>query len=101
MVILSIFVCMPNILTTIATATGITRDATAAAGSSKKKRQSTSRKIGCPAMFDVFYMLDNNIKVIHNWIHKNHDSSCIEDLTESKLPVEVKNWIVSHVKRKD
>jgi len=43
-------------------------------------------------------MLDDKIKAVYKWVHQNHDPSCVEDLAESRLPVEVRSWIVSHVK---
>lgn len=58
---------------------------------SSKKRQRTSRKVGCSALFDVYYMSNGSIKVVYDWVHKNHDPSCVEDLAESRLPVEVRD----------
>ncbi|SAM06207.1 hypothetical protein [Absidia glauca] len=39
------------------------------------------------------------IEVVYNWVHANHDPFDIEDIAHSRLPLELRNWIVDCVDR--
>ena len=58
---------------------------------SNKKRQKTSRKVGCSAVMDVYYTVDSSIKALFKCVYEDHDPFGIKDLASSKLPVNVKD----------
>ncbi|KAI8329950.1 ribonuclease H-like domain-containing protein [Chlamydoabsidia padenii] len=69
---------------------------------SENKRRKTVRspiKVGCTAKIAKHTYVNGEIKVVYNWIHKNHDPGGVEDITSSRLPLEVRQWIVECVNR--
>lgn len=65
-----------------------------------KKRKITNKsiKVGCTACFIKKEYEDGSVNVVYNWNHKNHNPLSMNDLVESRLPAELKNWITHHVK---
>lgn len=44
-------------------------------------------------------MTDNTIHVSYKWKHLNHDPANFEEYTKSRLPVELKEWIMKNVEQ--
>ena len=61
-----------------------------AAPRSVVKRQRTTRNVNCPALLNVFYLLNENVKAVYHWERENHDpTSSAEGISKSKLSLGV------------
>ncbi|CAO3652888.1 unnamed protein product [Cunninghamella blakesleeana] len=56
-----------------------------------------SIKDGCTAKYNKRSFSDGTIEVIYNWKHTTHDPCTMEDISRSRLPKEVHDWISDHV----
>jgi hypothetical protein len=64
---------------------------------SSKKRKSKSKKIGCPAMITMTVMNDSSVSVVYDWEHPDHSPCDLEEVSRSRLPHDVKQWIIEKV----
>ncbi|SAM04762.1 hypothetical protein [Absidia glauca] len=64
-----------------------------------KRRKSTKAtiKVGCTSKLTKHVYADGAVKVVYQWIQENHDPLEVEDIGHSRLPVELRNWIVDCV----
>ncbi|OAD72004.1 hypothetical protein PHYBLDRAFT_146983 [Phycomyces blakesleeanus NRRL 1555(-)] len=56
-------------------------------------RTTKSIKIGCPASIYKHTMTDDTVCIKYNWQHPNHDPFKIEEISSSRLPDELKQWV--------
>jgi hypothetical protein len=56
-----------------------------------------SKKVGCPVRLSVDYLNNGQVLVKYIWKHQFHDPTNIEEMIESKLPDDVKQWIAEKV----
>ncbi|OAD70583.1 hypothetical protein PHYBLDRAFT_69582 [Phycomyces blakesleeanus NRRL 1555(-)] len=59
----------------------------------KHVRTTKSIKIGYPASIYKHIMTDGTVCIKYNWQHPNHDPFKIEEISSSKLPDELKQWV--------
>ncbi|OAD65514.1 hypothetical protein PHYBLDRAFT_153416 [Phycomyces blakesleeanus NRRL 1555(-)] len=52
-----------------------------------------SIKIGCSASIYKHIMTDGTVCIKYNWQHPNHDPFKIEEISPSRLPDELKQWV--------
>jgi hypothetical protein len=66
-----------------------------------KRRRTTksSIKVGCLSRFSKHVYGNDSVKVVYNWMHNNHDPCDIEDMSHSRLPLELRKWISDCVDR--
>ncbi|OAD68711.1 hypothetical protein PHYBLDRAFT_150303 [Phycomyces blakesleeanus NRRL 1555(-)] len=50
-------------------------------------------KIGCPASIYKHNITDDTVCIKYNWQHPNHDPFKIEEISLSRLPDELKQWV--------
>ncbi|OAD66222.1 hypothetical protein PHYBLDRAFT_152795 [Phycomyces blakesleeanus NRRL 1555(-)] len=68
------------------------------AGKLKAKRVHTeSIKDGCKAKIIKKTLHDGSVQVDYLWQHATHQPEKVQEMVQSRLPSEVKQWIVSHV----
>jgi hypothetical protein len=65
----------------------------------RRKTLKTSINVGCLAKFVKHVYANNTVKVVYHWIHNNHDPCQMEDIVSSRLPLELRNWIIDCVDR--
>ncbi|SAM04955.1 hypothetical protein [Absidia glauca] len=68
-------------------------------GSKRRKTTKATIKVGCTSKLTKHVYADGAVKVVYQWIHENHAPSEVEDIGHSRLPVELRNWIVDCVDR--
>ncbi|SAM03055.1 hypothetical protein [Absidia glauca] len=68
-------------------------------GGKRRKTTKATIKVGCTSKFTKHVYADGAVKVVYQWIHENHDPLEMEDIGHSRLPVELRNWIVDCVDR--
>ncbi|CAO3681866.1 unnamed protein product [Rhizopus microsporus] len=57
----------------------------------------SSIRIGCTAKIIKHVMTDDTIHVEYHWVHLDHCPWDIKEITNSRLPFEVKQWITEKV----
>ncbi|SAL98204.1 hypothetical protein, partial, partial [Absidia glauca] len=65
----------------------------------RRKTTKATIKVGCTSKLTKHVYADGAVKVVYQWIHGNHDPLEVEDIGHSRLPVELRNWIVDCVDR--
>jgi hypothetical protein len=65
----------------------------------RRKTLKTSIKVGCLAKFAKHVFANGSVKVVYHWIHNNHDPCQMEDIVSSRLPLDLRNWIINCVDR--
>jgi hypothetical protein len=65
----------------------------------KRSRTSgPSIKVGCKSYFSKKVFFNGQVEIVYQWKHINHDHFESESfINESRLPVEVKKWIIDAV----
>ncbi|OAD68278.1 hypothetical protein PHYBLDRAFT_72990 [Phycomyces blakesleeanus NRRL 1555(-)] len=59
----------------------------------KRVRTTKSIKIGCPANIYKHVMTDGTIHIKYNWQYLDHDPFQIEEISSSRLPDKLKQWV--------
>jgi hypothetical protein len=63
----------------------------------QRERSTTSKKVNCTVRLTANYLKNGIAATNYRWAHCNHDPTSIDEMVDSKLPDDVKQWIFEKV----